>query len=293
MENWQNKLVQTNTAVKAAPGSERSSCHMPLHHVGDVEQPADHGPVPRQRPLSAQPCAGGAPATVGAGRPVACEHDRGYRSKDEEHSRHRDVQVHAGRRADRGTVALAVPFNRNNAVVRRELRKPCRAISFGYSLTQSEAQDDREDPIVGSVSYSDLPAGTIVAEEFARWSPQLLKEFDSNAHNGWIGQSLLSETDSLRVWETHLQPGERIPVHRHVLDYFWIALTSGQARQHTSDGTTREIAYTRGESHHFRFSCGQYHLYDVKNIGDDVLSFLIIEMKNGENEPLQLPTAVK
>ncbi|MGP3991730.1 hypothetical protein [Streptomyces sp. 3N207] len=141
---------------------------------------------------------------------------------------------------------------------------------------------------MGSDSYSDLPPGTIVAEEFARWSPELRKEFDSNAHNGRIGQSLLKETDALRVWETALQPGERIPVHRHVLDYFWISLTSGRARQHTSDGTTREISYARGQSHHFRFSEGRYHLYDVKNIGDDVLSFLIIEMKDGENAPIEL-----
>jgi len=141
---------------------------------------------------------------------------------------------------------------------------------------------------VGSDAYSDLPAGTIVAEGFARWSPELHKEFENNAHNGRIGQSLLKETDAVRVWETVLAPGERLPVHRHVLDYFWIALTSGRARQHTSDGTSREISYTRGQSHHFHFSSGQHHLYDVKNIGEDVLSFLIVEMKDGENEPLEL-----
>ncbi|MGW5865241.1 hypothetical protein ACWFRJ_24040 [Streptomyces sp. NPDC055239] len=129
---------------------------------------------------------------------------------------------------------------------------------------------------------------TVVAEAFDRWSPPLHKEFENNTHNGRIGQSLVKESDSLRIWETHLQPGERIPVHRHVLDYSWIALTDGKARQHASDGSSREISYVRGQNQHFSFAAERYHLHDLKNIGDEVLSFLVVEMKNGANEPLHL-----
>ncbi|GAA1251455.1 hypothetical protein [Streptomyces javensis] len=143
---------------------------------------------------------------------------------------------------------------------------------------------------MGKGSRSDIPLSSIVvAEGYDRWSPQLHKEFDTNAHHGWIGQTLVKETDSLRIWKTHLQPGERIPVHRHVLDYFWIALTNGRARQHSSDGTTHEISYARGRSQHFGCPAGRYHLHDLKNIGDDVLSFLTIETKDGPNGPIRLP----
>ncbi|MBO8184112.1 hypothetical protein [Streptomyces spirodelae] len=142
---------------------------------------------------------------------------------------------------------------------------------------------------VGSGAHSDAPlVGTVVAEEFARWSPELRKEFESNEHNGRIGQQLLKETDSLRIWETRLQPGERVPVHRHVLDYFWIARTGGRVRQHFGDGTTREISYTRGQTQHFHISEGRHHLHDMRNIGDEVLSFLVVETKDGENEPVRL-----
>ena len=133
-----------------------------------------------------------------------------------------------------------------------------------------------------------LLASTVVAEAFARWSPPLRKEFDDNAGNGRIGHTLVKEDDSLRIWETDLRPGERIPVHRHVLDYTWIALTDGRARQHCGDGTTREISFLRGQSRHFRFTEGRYHLHDLKNIGDEVLSFLTVEMKLGANEPIRL-----
>ncbi|GAA1889759.1 hypothetical protein GCM10009837_09760 [Streptomyces durmitorensis] len=140
---------------------------------------------------------------------------------------------------------------------------------------------------MGSNSSADLPlTSTVVAEGFDRWSPPLHKEFENNTHNGCIGQALVKETESVRVWETHLQPGERIPVHRHVLDYSWTALTHGKARQHASDGSSREIAYVRGQTRYFSFSSGQYHLHDLKNIGDEVLSFVVVEIKDGANEPL-------
>ncbi|MFD8379283.1 hypothetical protein ACFV2X_12230 [Streptomyces sp. NPDC059679] len=142
---------------------------------------------------------------------------------------------------------------------------------------------------MGSDSPSHSPlSSTVVAEGFDRWSPALKTDFDNNAHNGRVGQSLLKETDSLRIWETHLQPGERISVHRHVLPYHWIALTDGQARQHNSDGSTREISYVRGQTRYFDVAAERYHLHDLKNIGDEVLSFLTIETKGGPNEPIQL-----
>ncbi|MEU0808034.1 hypothetical protein [Streptomyces sp. NPDC005970] len=142
---------------------------------------------------------------------------------------------------------------------------------------------------VGNGPRPDVPlASTVVAEGFARWSPALKAEFDSNAHHGCVGQSLLKETDELRIWETRLHPGERIPVHRHVLAYHWTALTDGRARQHNSDGSTREISYVRGQTRYFDLATGRYHLHDLKNIGDDVLSFLTIEAKSGPNEPLRL-----
>ncbi|MGA4837836.1 cupin domain-containing protein [Streptomyces sp. G45] len=130
---------------------------------------------------------------------------------------------------------------------------------------------------------------TVVAENYDRWSPPLLKDFEDNAHNGRVGRTLVAETDAVRVWETTLQPGERVPMHRHVLDYSWTALTDGRARQHAGDGTSREISYARGQSLFFRFDAGEHHLHDLRNIGDEPLSFLVVELKEGANKPLDLP----
>ncbi|WP_447035407.1 hypothetical protein [Streptomyces sp. DSM 118878] len=121
---------------------------------------------------------------------------------------------------------------------------------------------------------------TVVADGYDRWSAPLHAEFDANSHHDGIGQKLVHETDQVRVWETHLLPGERIPVHRHVLDYTWIALTGGRARQHAADGTSREISYERGQTLVFSLAGGRHHLHDLKNIGDEVLSFLTVETKD-------------
>ncbi|WP_431931261.1 hypothetical protein [Nonomuraea jabiensis] len=138
----------------------------------------------------------------------------------------------------------------------------------------------------------DLPlAGDLVATGFDGWSDELRAEFDAHAYDGEVGSRLLSVTDRVRVWEIRLAPGERWHAHRHVLDYFWTAVNAGRSRQHTSDGTTREVSYSAGETRHFVFGAGQYLLHDIENIGDTDLVFTTVEHLDGANAPLPLPGA--
>ena len=104
---------------------------------------------------------------------------------------------------------------------------------------------------------TDAPlAGTLIATDFEGWSDELRAEFDTHSHDGDVGSRLLSQNERVRVWEIRLAPGERWNAHRHVLDYFWTAVNAGRSRQHTSDGTTREVSYGAGETRHFRFAAG-------------------------------------
>lgn len=132
---------------------------------------------------------------------------------------------------------------------------------------------------------ADALAGEITASGFAGWDSALVEEFTANRHNFQIGSALLSETDQVRVWQVRLDPGERLPAHRHVLDYFWTALTAGSGRQHVDDGTTRVVRYHAGETHHFDFAPGEYLLHDLENIGDTQLLFVTVEHKT---KPAQL-----
>jgi hypothetical protein len=65
-------------------------------------------------------------------------------------------------------------------------------------------------------------------------------------------------------------------------------VTGGRSRQHTGDGTTREVEYGPGETRHFSFRPGQYLLHDLENAGPTALIFTTVECKDSDNAPLPL-----
>jgi hypothetical protein len=135
----------------------------------------------------------------------------------------------------------------------------------------------------------DMPlAGMVVGTNFEGWSEEIRLEFSLLSHDGHVGSRLLSADHRVRVWEIRLGPGERWHAHRHVLDYFWTAVTAGHSLQHTFDGTTREVSYQAGETRHFHFGPDEFLLHDIQNIGDTELVFVTIEHLRGHNEPLKL-----
>jgi hypothetical protein len=145
------------------------------------------------------------------------------------------------------------------------------------------------DTMAPSTFLADLPlAGTLVGTDFTGWSTELREEFQTHAEDGNVGSRLLSQTPRARVWEIRLAPGERWHAHRHVLDYFWTAINAGRSRQHTHDGTVREVRYQAGETRYFHFAKGEYLLHDIQNVGDTELIFTTVEHLDSENAPLDL-----
>lgn len=120
------------------------------------------------------------------------------------------------------------------------------------------------------------------------WPEGLRAEMDRQAMNGRVGQDLLSETDRVRVWQIRLAPGERVGFHRHVLDYFWVAIHAGRSRSRYANGETRETDYTAGQTRHFHFGPEEFMLHDLENIGDSTLVFTTVEFKSSANPPLAL-----
>jgi hypothetical protein len=136
---------------------------------------------------------------------------------------------------------------------------------------------------------TDAPlAGELVCTDFDGWTDELRAEFDAYARDGHVGSRLLSENERVRVWEIRLAPGERFHAHRHVLDYFWTAVNAGRSRQHTADGTTREVSYGAGETRHFTFAPGEFLLHDIENVGTGDLVFTTVEHLDSANPPLAL-----
>ena len=122
----------------------------------------------------------------------------------------------------------------------------------------------------------------------ASWPEALKAELERNMLNGRIGSRLVSETEGVRVWLIALEPGERLPLHRHVLDYFWTATSPGKARSHNVNGTTSELSYAVGDTKHLSFAAGQSMIHDLENVGDTRLTFTTVEHKQSANAPLPL-----
>jgi hypothetical protein len=120
----------------------------------------------------------------------------------------------------------------------------------------------------------------------------LQAELARNEFNPCVGQILMSESPRARVWFIRLEPGERIGFHRHVLDYFWTALTAGSAQSRINGGPPKPSSYFAGQTRHMTFKRGEYMLHDLENTGDTPLVFVTVEHLESANSPLPLPPAV-
>ena len=127
------------------------------------------------------------------------------------------------------------------------------------------------------------------------WPTDLIAEFERERANPnpCVGSQLLSETDRARVWIIRLAPGERIGFHRHVLDYFWTAVSGGRGRQHVYDGTIVEYIYQPGETLHETYGKGEFKVHDLENLGDGEMVFMTVEFKDSANKPMPLPAGVR
>jgi len=120
-------------------------------------------------------------------------------------------------------------------------------------------------------------AGVVRATGFDGWPAAIRAEFVANSRNRTVGSTLLSTDGRVRVWNIHLEPGERLGAHRHDLDYFWTALTAGHSLQHVDDGSTRLVTYAAGDTCHFEFGPGEHLVHDLENVGTGPLSFVTVE----------------
>jgi quercetin dioxygenase-like cupin family protein len=129
----------------------------------------------------------------------------------------------------------------------------------------------------------------------ADWPDAITADFERERRspNGCVGNTLISESDKVRVWTIRLKPGERFGFHRHVLNYFWSAINAGKGRQHLMDGTTVEYTYQPGETRHESYAADEFKVHDLENIGDTDLVFMTVEFLDSPNKPLAIPDTTR
>jgi hypothetical protein len=122
----------------------------------------------------------------------------------------------------------------------------------------------------------------------AEWSGKLCEELARARNNPIVGSKLVSVSNRVRVWHIELQPGERLPFHCHVLDYFWTATSAGLARTRQTDGRYSDGYCKAGDTEHIHIKRGDFIIHELQNVGDTVLSFVTVEFLQSENEPMPL-----
>lgn len=116
-----------------------------------------------------------------------------------------------------------------------------------------------------------LPEGA-----FEQWPPELREELESHAHNERVGQVVRFEDDQVRLWSIVLEPGGRLPFHRHTRDYTWTALSSGVAVTRYGTGDVYRVTYVRGDLAFHHREKGDF-VHDLENVGETVLEFVTME----------------
>ncbi len=92
---------------------------------------------------------------------------------------------------------------------------------------------------------------------------------------GAIGDRIVFENETIRVWGLTLAPGGVQPWHQHHLPYLVVPLTPGDNIMRFADGRTRATKETPGEA--MWREPGIPH--ELTNAGSGVYSNLLIEFK--------------
>ncbi|MFI1168052.1 hypothetical protein ACH4UM_31760 [Streptomyces sp. NPDC020801] len=117
----------------------------------------------------------------------------------------------------------------------------------------------------------------------------------AHAHlNRQVGTGLLFENSAVRVWEVHLEPGARAPLHCHALNYFWTCTEPGIALQWqlTGSGWRRQRrSYCVGDTQFFAYGDGSPVIHDLYNDGDTTLRFVTVELLGPAAQPASTTTS--
>src|SRR5690349_6310837 len=76
---------------------------------------------------------------------------------------------------------------------------------------------------------------------------EFAEELEAATTNYEVATALAFENDRIRVWEMHLEPGERMPFHCHRTAYFWICHAGGRGIQRFPDGTLWHVEFAAGD----------------------------------------------
>ncbi|PKA99418.1 hypothetical protein B0O79_3129 [Flavobacteriaceae bacterium MAR_2009_75] len=114
---------------------------------------------------------------------------------------------------------------------------------------------------------------------FTSWETSKLTELKEKQVSTDLGQSLLFENDSLRIWEIFLQPGERMGFRKITNSYNLVSMGIGLSITRCEDGSINLYKFNEGDTL-FINAANESKVQDLENIGDLPLYLNIMEFKS-------------
>jgi hypothetical protein len=97
--------------------------------------------------------------------------------------------------------------------------------------------------------------------------------------NRQVGTTLLLSNERVNVWEIALAPGERVPLHCHATDYFWVCVEAGRALVRGLDGSGEPFDVGLSEMEYSHITPERPMIHDLENRGSTPLRFVTVELK--------------
>ncbi|MEM9001732.1 MAG: hypothetical protein AAGB24_15840 [Bacteroidota bacterium] len=123
---------------------------------------------------------------------------------------------------------------------------------------------------------------------FDSWDFKKVEELRSGDISTNIGQNVLFENNHVCLWEIHLLPNQRLPFRKQIQPHVWVCEKGGLAITRYANAKIDLLYYEEGDTAYLEPKKNQ-RIYDLENIGEDVLQLVILEFK----QPAPIPVDLK
>ncbi len=113
---------------------------------------------------------------------------------------------------------------------------------------------------------------------FDPWEQEKIDELLQQDISDSLGDKLIFENESVKLWDLKLKPGERIPFRRHNTNYSWVCTTGGLAISRQGNGKINMVKLDPGDTEYCEHR-GKDYVNDLENIGENPIVINILEYK--------------
>nr|WP_299345265.1 hypothetical protein [Allomuricauda sp.] len=115
---------------------------------------------------------------------------------------------------------------------------------------------------------------------FDLWDLDKIRELHDCANlKDSVGQKLLFENETSRLWDLTLWPTQRIPFRKHRYPSSLVCMTSGLAISRYGNGKIDLIQFDKGDTEYVQPNESNF-IYDLENIGEQILNLYILEFRH-------------